>query len=161
VEAETETRFGNTRKALQLISHAEEIYQREEPRPSPPWLDWFSPVRLAGFKGNTLLAARQPGQARETLQHVLDNLPEDAIKQRSVILGDLAAVAVSEGKAEEGCRLAEMALDHLSRNWYATGMARVRAVRESLSQWESLPAVRRLDEKLYDWSTTLNALTGG
>lgn len=161
VEAETETRFGNTRKALQLISHAEEIYEREESRPSPPWLDWFSPIRLAGFKGNTLLVARQPGQARETLQHVLDNLPEDSIKQRSVFIGDLAAVAVIEGKAEEACRLAEMALDHLSRNWYATGMARVRAVRESLSQWESLPAVRRLDEKLYDWSTTLNALTGG
>jgi transcriptional regulator with XRE-family HTH domain/tetratricopeptide (TPR) repeat protein len=161
VEAEAETRFGDTRKALQLISHAEEIYAREEPRPSPPWLDWFSPVRLAGFKGNTLLAAHQPGQARETLQHVLDNLPEDAIKQRSVILGDLAAVAISEGKAEEACRLAEMALEQLSRTWYATGMDRVRAVRESLAQWESLPAVRRLDEKLYDWNTTLNALTSG
>jgi transcriptional regulator with XRE-family HTH domain len=161
VEAEAETRFGDTRKALQLIRHAEDIYANEEPRPSPPWLDWFSPVRLAGFKGNTLLIARQPGQARETLQHVLDNLPEEAVKQRSVILADLGAVAVSEGKPEEACRLAEMALDQLSRSWYATGMARVRAVRESLSEWESRPAVRGLDEKLYDWNTTLNALTGG
>lgn len=161
VEAEAETRFGDTRKALQLIKHAEDIYANEEPRPSPPWLDWFSPVRLAGFKGNTLLMARQPGQARETLQNVLDNLPEDAVKQRSVILADLAAVAVSEAKPEDACRLTEMALEQLSRTWYATGMARVRAVRESLSEWESLPAVRRLDEKLYDWSATLNALTGG
>jgi hypothetical protein len=161
VEAETETRFGDTRKALQLIRHAEDIYAHEEPRPSPVWLDWFSPVRLAGFKGNTLLMARQPKQARETLQQVLDSLPEDSAKQRSVILGDLAAVAVSENNPEEACQLAEMALEQLSRNWYATGMARVRAVRVSLSQWESLPAVRRLDEKLYDWNTTLSALTGG
>ncbi len=161
VEAEAETRFGDTRKALQLISHAEEIYAREEPRPSPPWLDWFSPVRLAGFKGNTLLISRQLGQARETLQNVLDSLPENAVKQRSVILGDLAGVAVSEGNPEEACRLAEMALEQLSRTWYATGMARIRAVRESLTRWESLPAVRRLDERLYDWSTTLNALTIG
>ena len=161
VEAEAETRFGDTRKALQLIRHAEDIYANGSARPSPPWLDWFSPVRLAGFKGNTLLIARQPGQARETLQHVLDNLPEEAVKQRSVILADLGAVAVSEGNPEEACRLAEMALDQLSRSWYATGMARVRAVRESLSEWESLPAVRGLDEKLYDWNTTLNALTGG
>src|SRR6516165_2494393 len=91
VEAETETRFGDTRKALQLIRHAEDIYTSEEPRPSPAWLDWFSPIRLAGFKGNTLLADRQPGPARETLQGVLDHLPEHALKQRSVILGDLAA----------------------------------------------------------------------
>lgn len=160
VEAETETRFGDTRRALQLIHHAEEIYATEEPRPSPAWLDWFSPVRLAGFKGNTLLTDSQAGPARETLQEVLDHLPEEAAKQRSVILGDLAAVAVSEGYAEEACRLAEQALDQLARTWYATGMARVRAVRASLSPWESLPCVRRLDERLYDWSTTINALTG-
>ena len=160
VEAETETRFGDTRKALQLIHHAEEIYATEEPRPSPAWLDWFSPVRLAGFKGNTLLTDRQPGPARQTLQEVLDQLPEDAAKQRSVILGDLAAVAVSEGNAEDACQLAELALDQLARTWYATGMARVRAVRASLSPWESLPCVRRLDERLYDWNTTINALTG-
>jgi hypothetical protein len=64
VEAEVETRFGNTGKALQLIHNAEDIFATEEPRPSPAWLDWFSPLRVAGFKGNTLLIARQPGPAR-------------------------------------------------------------------------------------------------
>ena len=160
VEAETETRFGDTRKALQLIRHAEDIYATEEPRPSPAWLDWFSPIRLAGFKGNTLLTDRQPGPARETLQHVLKYLPQDAVKQRSVFLGDLAAVAVNENNPEEACRLAEEALDQLARTWYATGMTRVRAVRESLAPWESLPCVRRLDERLYDWNTMISALTG-
>jgi hypothetical protein len=47
----------------------------------------------------------------------------------------------------------------LERTWYATGMARVRAVRESLTPWEALPRVRQLDERLYDWNTTLSALT--
>jgi hypothetical protein len=159
VEAEAETRFGDTRKALQLIRHAEEIYATEEPRPLPAWLDWFSPIRLAGFKGNTLLMDRQTGPAKETLHRALDQLPDDAAKQRSVFLGDLAAVAVCEGKPEEACRLSELALDQLARTWYATGMARVRAVRESLSQWESLPCVRTLDERLYDWNTTVSALT--
>jgi hypothetical protein len=159
VEAEAETLFGDTRKALQLIRHAEDIFAAEEPRPVPAWLDWFSPVRLAGFKGNALLHDRQTTAARETLQAVLDNLPEESVKQKSVILGDLAGVAVAENNPEEACRLAEMVLDQLSRTWYATGMARVRAVRESLTQWESLSAVRRLDERLYDWNTTINALT--
>jgi hypothetical protein len=81
------------------------------------------------------------------------------VKQRRVILGDLAAVAVAENNPEEACRLAEMALDQLSRTWYATGMARVRSVRESLAKLESLSIVRRLDEKLYDWNTTISALT--
>jgi transcriptional regulator with XRE-family HTH domain len=159
VEAEAETRFGDTRKALQLIHHAETIFADEEPRPTPAWLDWFSETRLAGFKGNTLLIARQPGPAKETLQMVLDRLTgEEEQKQRSVILGDLAAVAVSENDPAGACRLAEMALDQLARTWYATGMARVRAVRESLSQWQALPCVHQLDERLYDWNTTINAL---
>lgn len=159
VEAEAETRFGDTRKALQLIHHAEEIFATETPRPLPAWLDWFSPVRLAGFKGNTLLMDHQPGPAKATLQAVLEQLPEDAAKQRSVILGDLAAVAVSEEDPEEACRLAEMALEQLARTWYATGMARVRSARESLSKWGSLPCVRQLDERLYDWNTTISVLT--
>jgi hypothetical protein len=124
----------------------------------PAWLDWFSPVRLAGFKGNTLLADKQPGPAHDTLLGVLERLPEDAGKQRTVVLADLATVAVSERDAEEACRLAGQAIDQLGRTWYATGMERVRAVRESLSQWESLPCVRQLDERLYDWNTTLSAV---
>jgi hypothetical protein len=94
------------------------------------------------------------------LQSVLDQLPTESAKQRSVILGDLAAAAVAENHPEQACLLAEEALDHLARYWYATGMDRVRAVRESLTKWESRPCVRRLDERLYDWNTTVNALTG-
>jgi hypothetical protein len=160
VEAEVETRFGDTSKALRLIRHAEDTFAHGEPYPSPPWLDWFSPIRLAGFKGNTLLVAHQLGAAKQTLQEVLDRLPEDSAKQRSVILADLAAVAVSQGNPELACGLAEQALDNLSRHWYATGMDRVRTVRQSLTPWESHSCVRRLDERLYDWSTTVNAFAG-
>ncbi len=160
VEAEAETRFGDTRKALRLISHGEDILATAERRPSPAWLDWFSPDRLAGFKGNTLLADRQFGAAREILQNVLRTGTDSEAKQRAVTLADLAAVAVAENHPEEACALAEAALDNLARYWYATGMDRLRAVRQSLAQWESLPCVRDLDERLYDWNTTVNALTG-
>jgi tetratricopeptide (TPR) repeat protein len=161
-EAEVETRFGNTRKALQLITHGEEILENEEPRPSPAWLDWFSPIRLAGFKGNTLLAAGQPDRAREALQTVLDSYTDDdeSLKQRSITLADLAAVAVAQHDPEQACILAEKTLDYLARYWYATGMDRIRAVRESLTPWESLPCVRQLDEHLYDWNTTVSILSG-
>jgi hypothetical protein len=160
VEAEVETRFGDTRKALRLISHAEHVLATEERRPSPAWLDWFSPDRLAGFKGNTLLADRQYSAARETLQQVLSSGTDSEAKQRAVTLADLAAIAVSENDPEQACALAEAALENLARYWYATGMERVRAVRQSLTQWESLPCVRGLDERLYDWNTTVSALTG-
>ena len=38
---------------------------------SPDWFTWFSPVRLAAFKGNTQLKAGHLPQARETLAGAL------------------------------------------------------------------------------------------
>ncbi|MEV6333485.1 hypothetical protein AB0M12_02100 [Nocardia vinacea] len=162
VEAEVETRFGDTRRALALIHHAEETYREfdSEADPSPAWMDWFSPIRLAGFKGNTLMVAGRGREARETLEQVLSDLPEDAIKQRSIYLADIAAAAVLENNPELACQCLEDALDILGRNWYATAMDRIKVVRQSLRQWDSLPVVRSLDERLYDWHTTVNSLVG-
>lgn len=160
VEAEVETRFGDTRRALDLIHQAEEAYTEADGRPSPDWLDWFSEARLAGFKGNTLMVAGRGREARETLESVLNVLPDDAIKQRSIILADLAAAAVIENAPERACDYLSTALDQLGQYWYATAMDRVKAVRETLRQWDSLPVVRQLDERLYDWHTTVNSLIG-
>ena len=80
------------------------------------------------------------------------------MRQRAVILADLAASAVIEKQPERACECLEAALDQLGHYGYATAMDRVKTVRKSLGNDESLPAVRALDERLYDWSTTLNSL---
>jgi hypothetical protein len=159
VEAECETRCGQIRTALNLIHHAETVLA-EDPgeHPLPAWLDWFTPVRLAAFKGNTQLRAGHLPQARATLHAVLDALPGHDGKQRTVILGDLAAVAAASGDPAEACAYATQALDQLARTWYATGMERVRDVRRALTPWQSERCVRDLDDRLYGWQTTLSAL---
>ncbi|MGF6889604.1 transcriptional regulator with XRE-family HTH domain [Nocardia sp. GAS34] len=159
-EAEVETRLGDTRRALQLIAHAEGVYAEydEDENPSPPWLDWFSPIRLAGFKGNTLIAAGQGPAARETLLGALEQLPAEEIKQRAVFCADLASAAVLEREPEQACQFLDDALSLLGEHWYATAMDRVKAVRQSLRPWDSLPQVRALDEQLYNWHTTIRSL---
>jgi hypothetical protein len=57
VEAEIETICGKTREALRLIGHAEDALASPSDHTSPDWFTWFSPVRLAAFKGNTQLKA--------------------------------------------------------------------------------------------------------
>ncbi|MGW2621081.1 helix-turn-helix domain-containing protein [Streptomyces sp. NPDC001500] len=159
VEAECETRCDNTRTALKLIQHAEAVLAEESEHASPAWLDWFSRVRLAAFKGNTQLKAGHLPQARETLQGVLDTLKSSDDKQRTVVLGDLAAVEAAAGNLESACRHALSALDGLERSWYAMGMDRVRELRRSLIPHQQQQCVRELDERLYGWSTTISALT--
>ncbi|MEU8589408.1 helix-turn-helix transcriptional regulator [Streptomyces sp. NPDC048664] len=158
VEAECETRCGNTRTALHLIGHAEDTLARGSEHDSPEWLDWFSPVRLAAFKGNTQLRAGHLPQARTTLLGVLDALGPTEEKQVTVVLGDLAAVEAAAGEPEAACGYAIRALDQLERTWYATGMERVREVRRALAPHQYEKCVRDLDDRLYGWSTTVSAL---
>jgi hypothetical protein len=158
VEAECETRCGKTQEALRLIGQAEDSLAAGGEHSSPDWFDWFSPVRLAAFKGNTELEAGYVKQARVTLTAVLDQLSEEGGKQRAVILGDLAAVEAAEGDPEAACIRAEQALDLLAIAWYATAMDRIRKVRRALQAWADQECVRRLDDRLYDWETTFSAL---
>ncbi|MEU5420682.1 transcriptional regulator [Streptomyces sp. NPDC001407] len=158
VEAECETRCGNLRTALHLVRHGEDVMTDGSEHPSPPWMDWFDETRLAAFKGNTQLKAGHLPQARETLLGALDKLPAESAKQRTVILGDLAAVEAAAGDPEKACAYACRALDQLGTTWYATGMDRVREVRRSLAAWQHEPCVRGLDDRLYSWGTTVSAL---
>ncbi|WP_439812510.1 helix-turn-helix transcriptional regulator [Streptomyces sp. P9-2] len=158
VEAECETRCGNTRTALHLIQHAESVLEAGGEYESPAWLDWFSATRLASFKGNTQLKAGHLPQARETLLSVLDALEPTEEKQATVVLADLAAVEAAAGNPDVACEYARRALDQLERTWYATGMERVREVRRRLAPHQHERCVRELDDRLYGWSTTVSAL---
>ncbi|ANH93586.1 MULTISPECIES: helix-turn-helix transcriptional regulator [unclassified Streptomyces] len=158
VEAECETRCGDTRTALHLIGHAESVLSDGGGHANPEWLDWFSAVRLAAFKGNTQLRAGHLPQARTTLLGVLDQLDPAEEKQRTVVLGDLAAVEAAADDPEAACRHALRALDQLERTWYAMGMDRVREVRRALAPHQHERCVRELDDRLYGWSTTVSAL---
>ncbi|MEU3402141.1 helix-turn-helix transcriptional regulator [Streptomyces filamentosus] len=158
VEAECETRCGHTQTALTLLGHAEDVLAAGNEHACPEWLDWFSPVRLAAFKGHTQLTAGHLPQARETLLQVLDDLEPSEDKQRTVILGDLAAVEAADRNPEKACEYAVAALGQLRRTWYSTGMDRVRDVRRALAPWQHEQCVRDLDDRLYGWETTVSAL---
>jgi hypothetical protein len=158
VEAECETRCGHPREALNLLAHAEDVLAEGNEHTAPDWFDWFSPLRLAAFKGNTQLKAGHTAQARETLTKVLEAWPAEDTKQRTVVLGDLAAVEVAAGQPEAACARAQETLDQLSLTWYATGMDRIVEVRRDLQPWADHDCVRALDDRLYGWQTTLSAL---
>jgi len=158
VEAECETISGHTREALRLIQHAEETVAEGSQYASPDWFTWFSPVRLAAFKGNTELKAGHLPQAKEALTAALNDASPADDKQRTVILGDLAAVEAAQHNPEAACSYAIRALDQLGVTWYATGMDRVLEVRKALQPHAELDCVQQLDDRLYDWQATLSTL---
>lgn len=158
VEAECESVSGHTREALSLIEHGETVLTAGNEHASPDWFTWFSPVRLAAFKGNAQLQAGHLPQAQETLAGALEDASAGDDKQRTVILGDLAAVEAARRDPAASCGYAEQALEQLGRTWYATGMDRVLEVRRALQPWADRECVQRLDDRLYGWQATLSAL---
>jgi hypothetical protein len=158
VEAECETRCNHAREALRLIAHAEDLLAAGSEHTSPEWFQWFSQTRLAAFKGNTQFKAGLLAQACQTLTSVLDALPPTDGKQRAVVLGDLAAVDAAQNNPEAACERLLQSLDQLAVTWYATAMDRVLDVRRALRPWEEQECVHRLDDRLYEWGTTLSAL---
>ena len=89
---------------------------------------------------------------------MLEDPSIDGDKQRTVILGDLAAVEAAQHHPEAACDYAIQALDQLGRTWYATGMDRVLEVRKTLQPNAELDCVQALDDRLYDWQATLSTL---
>lgn len=158
VEAECETISNHTREALRRVEHGEQLIAAGNENASPAWFTWFSPIRLAAFKGNIQLKAGHLPQAQETLTAALEGAGPTDDKQRTVILGDLAAVAAAKRDPEAACQYAEQALTQLGRTWYATGMDRVLEVRKALQPWSDHECVQRLDDRLYGWQATLSAL---
>lgn len=158
VEAECCTIAGKLDAALKLLNRAEDALAEPNGNNSPDWFTWFSPVRLASFKGNTQLKAGHLPNARQTLEQALEAASQADEKQTTVILGDLAAIDVASGNPERACEYAERALDQLTRTWYATGMDRIKEVSKSLQPHADLECVQRLDDRLYGWQTTLNSL---
>lgn len=158
VDAECATRCGDPRGALAIIDRGEARLRDDPDRSSPEWLDWFTPIRLAAFKGNTQLRAGQTRRARETLAAAITELPTIDSKQRAVMLADLAAVEVAAENPTEACRHLGEALDQLDQTWYSVAMDRVRGVRRQLHPWKDEPCVRELDDRLFGWGTTLTAI---
>ena len=111
-----------------------------------------------GVQGEHPAQSGASSQARETLSAALEAATAADDKQRTVILGDLAAVEAAQDDPEAACRYAEQALDQLGRTWYVTGMGRVLEVRKALQPWAGQECVLRLDDRLYGWRTTLSAL---
>lgn len=114
----------------------------------PCWFDFYDGARLDGFRGYALLQAGRTDEARIALENGVSGLPAPAVKQRSVLLADLATVHLHLSDLEQACRVAGLSLTELSHAGYATGSDRVRQFRAEVEPWHQHRAVRHLDEQL-------------
>jgi hypothetical protein len=116
----------------------------------PTWFDFYSPARLDGFRGQVLLAAGRGAAARDALTTALAELEPDAVKQRAVLLADLAASGLAEPEPDIERVAAEAlrAATELGRTRYQAAAERLATLRSKLTPWRSTAAVRDVDDAL-------------
>lgn len=96
----------------------------------PDWLDFFNPARLMSFRGYAEMRAGRP-QAIDTLKAALLGLSEEAPRQRTIVLLDLAAACASQDAAH-ALDLATEAIRILAEAPYATAFGRFPLLMERL-----------------------------
>ncbi|GAA1858991.1 helix-turn-helix transcriptional regulator [Myceligenerans crystallogenes] len=131
VAAEVHARTGHPARSRAHIAMAgAELTDHDELRPE--WFDFYDPARLAGFAGNAELLGGDPQAAQTWLTSALDGLDEKSIKQRPVLLLDLAA-ASAELDPDQAVGHAEEAMSIMENAPYATAVDRMHDVVAALA----------------------------
>jgi tetratricopeptide (TPR) repeat protein len=110
-------------------------------------IDFFSPAKLAAYKGSCFMLLGQPTQAREHCQEALALL-SPAAHTRAFVELDLATTFAQQSEVERACELARETLTRLGPDERTPRLVRrVRDFRRSLDRNGSARSVRDLDEE--------------
>jgi tetratricopeptide (TPR) repeat protein len=157
VDAEVEAKLGDGRRAVDLITRAEDAFAGPgDEVDTPEWLDYYDRTRLNGFKGFCHIVGGSPEAAREALQCSLMALKPSEAKQRTIVLADMADICVRTKEIDEACVTLVRALENLEAHWYAMGWDRIVNVRKNLDPHSDTRMVRDLDVRLHSsWPGTM------
>ncbi len=147
VEAEAQANLNDATACYKALERAEPHIEQGIPDKDPYWTGYDS-SRLSGYKGVCYLKLQKPENALIALQEALALAAPSAMRRHSTILTDLATAYVQQGEVEEGCKRADQALAITTQTKSAMVLHRIQKFRQLLEPWQSLSAVRDLDERL-------------
>jgi tetratricopeptide (TPR) repeat protein len=140
-EAEAQARLGDALASLEALD-------RVDGARDLPWLYWFDPGEIAGWKGQSYLRLGRLGDAEALLATALSSWDPSFVRDRAITLVDLASVRLRQGEPDECCRLAGEALEVSIATASPRLVQRVRDLRGELQPWSASSGVRALDDQL-------------
>jgi tetratricopeptide (TPR) repeat protein len=147
-EAEAQAKMGDADAALRALDRIDGALDRSNGGKELPWLYWFDPGVIAGWKGQSYLRVGRLGDAETLLATALSSWDRSFVRDRAITLVDLASVRLHQGEPDECCRVAGEALDIAMATSSPRLVQRVRDLRDELQPRSGCSGVRALDEKL-------------
>jgi tetratricopeptide (TPR) repeat protein len=147
-EAEAQAKIGDAGASLRALDQVDRALDRNDGSRDLPWLYWFDPGEIAGWKGQSYLRLRHLGDAETLLTTALSSWDPSFVRDRAIPLVDLASVRMRQGELDECCRLAGEALEVAVATTSPKLVQRVRDLRGELRPWNESSEVSALDDRL-------------
>lgn len=139
---------GDSRTALAQIGQAHSALEQAGSE-CDEWMYDFDHERLLGYEGNCLLELGSYAQAARSFEHAISGVPATCVRRRAELSVDLAQARLAEGETAEAVRLAREAIAVFARRGSASGMSRVRRLRDRMTDQPA--AARELDDFVRTW----------
>jgi hypothetical protein len=146
VEADAQASLGDREACWRTLGRADEEMAEPESVEGPAWMYFFDQAQLSHWAGHAHLRCGNSASARVALGHAYDTLDRSFVRERSVIVADLATVHVEQGDFGKGSQLAGEALDLTAVAGSSRAIQRLRVLRSRLDP--AVPEQRDLDHQL-------------
>ncbi len=147
-EAEAQADLGDADACLRALDRLDRALDRSDGSEDLPWLYWFGPGMIAGWKGQSCRRVGRLGDAEALLATALSTWDPSFVRDRAITLIDLASVRLRQAELDECCRVAGEALEVAVATASPRLVQRVRKLRGELPAGSRSAGVKVLDEQL-------------
>lgn len=112
----------------------------------------FNRARLFAYKGNCYISLQKSELALQSLRAGFDS-PESPALFKRLILTDMAKAAIRVGDIEQACSYLVQALEQAAHLQSSGVLEAINSLRVQLHPWESVQAVRDVDERLKSFTS--------
>jgi tetratricopeptide (TPR) repeat protein len=144
IEASAQAAANDAHAAMAAIRQAE---WTPAAGPSWPWLNPFDAAKISGYRGACHLGLDQPADAQQALHEALSGT-QPAVKQRAVLLTDLADAYLRQHQLDATCQCISEAFGIGLKKRSEKVLHRIRVLRRQLERWKTARPVRELDAQL-------------
>ena len=138
---------GEARMAGARLGEAVEQFELSQAGSREAWMYEFDQAALSGYTGACLLRLGRPRQARAAFEEALAVLPPGHGRRRALVLTGLAEAHLAEGEPDGALRAGVAALALYAERGSASGVERVRRLRDGLARAGYRHAAAELDEQ--------------
>jgi hypothetical protein len=127
-----------------------ELLARSTPADEPPWIYWYGECDAHYYAGESLLFLARPADAEPHLRSAVSMLDPSFVRDRGLVLLDLAAARIGMGSVERACATATEAAGIIRRLDSPRGRRHLAEFRAIAAPYASSVTVKEFDAKHRD-----------